>query len=679
LKVPSTPDDPANAVISGIKIIGVDAKDIEYLVHGTTVATNAVLEHKGAKVAMITTKGFKDVIEIGRQSRGWPKPNIYDFFIDKPKPLAKSEYRFEVTERVDYKGNIVVDLDKEELKIIIQKIQNSEAKQSVDLACKVGESKATSAIESVAICFLFSYANPKHELEAKNLIKKELPNLHISSSAEVVPEYREYERFSTTLLNAYTAPIMEKYLKHLKTSDANWTFKIYIMESNGGIMTLDTAIQRSVNTLLSGPAAGVIGGAFLSYLLGYKNAITFDMGGTSTDVGLIENGNPNITTEGFIGSYPVKVPMININTVGAGGGSIAWVDAGGALRVGPESAGADPGPACYAKGGENATVTDANVVLGYINPDYFLGGEMKLDKQSAIKSLKKISKEIDLDLIKTASGIIQVANSNMERAIRVISVEKGYDLRDFVLIAYGGSGGLHATALAKDLNLPIVVIPRYSGVFSAIGLLSADIKQDYSITKIQKTRDVSAKELENSFKEMENKAISKLEREGFKDVIINRSVDMRYVGQSFELNIPLSICDINQMVKDFNALHEKTYGYCADIETEIVNLRISARVKTHNIKLKKLSRTGNLESAFKYEREAYFGELLEVTVYEHSLLSSGNIINGPAIIEGVESTIVIHPEQKAKVDEYGNVVIKVSDATLNFYNNRETDYKFIID
>ncbi|MFQ6063263.1 MAG: hydantoinase/oxoprolinase family protein, partial [Methanosarcinales archaeon] len=635
LKVPSTPDDPANAVISGIKIIGVDAKDIEYLVHGTTVATNAVLEHKGAKVAMITTKGFKDVIEIGRQSRGWPKPNIYDFFIDKPKPLAKSEYRFEVTERVDYKGNIVVDLDKEELKNIISKIQYN-------------------AIESVAICFLFSYANPKHELEAKNLIKKELPNLHISSSAEVVPEYREYERFSTTLLNAYTAPIMEKYLKPLKTSDANWTFKIYIMESNGGIMTLDTAIQRSVNTLLSGPAAGVIGGAFLSYLLGYKKAITFDMGGTSTDVCLIENGNPNITTEGFIGSYPVKVPMININTVGAGGGSIAWVDAGGALRVGPESAGADPGPACYAKGGENATVTDANVVLGYINPDYFLGGEMKLDKQSAIKSLKKISKEIDLDLIKTASGIIQVANSNMERAIRVISVEKGYDLRDFVLIAYGGSGGLHATALAKDLNLPIVVIPRYSGVFSAIGLLSADIKQDYSITKIQKTRDVSAKELENSFKEMENKAISKLEREGFKEVIINRSVDMRYVGQSFELNIPFS--DINQIVKDFNALHENTYGYCADMETEIVNLRISAIVKTPKIKLKKLNKTGSLESAFKYEREAYFGECKNVPVYEHSLLSCGNIINGPAIIEQVESTIVIHPEQKAKVDEYGNVV-----------------------
>jgi len=643
LKVASTPDDPANAVISGIKIIGVAEKDIEYLVHGTTVATNAVLEHKGAKVAMITTKGFKDVIEIGRQSRGWPKPNIYDFFIDKPKPLAKCEYRFEVTERVDYKGNIVVDLDRKELKKIIQKIQDS-------------------AIESVAICFLFSYANPKHELEAKDLIKKELPNLHISSSAEVVPEYREYERFSTTLLNAYTAPIMSKYLKHLKTSDATVPVKIFLMESNGGIMTLETAIQRSVHTLLSGPAAGVIGSAFLSDLLGYKNAITFDMGGTSTDVCLIENGNPNITTEGFIGSYPVKVPMININTVGAGGGSIAWVDAGGALRVGPESAGADPGPACYAKAGENATVTDANVVLGYINPDYFLGGEMKLDMQSAIKSIKKISKEIDLDLIKTASGIIQVANSNMERAIRVISVEKGYDLRDFVLIAYGGSGGLHATALAKDLNLPIVVLPRYSGVFSAIGLLSADIKQDYSLTRIQKTKDVAEKELENSFKEMENKARSKLESEGFKEVLINRSVDMRYVGQSFELNIPLSICDINQIVKDFNALHEKTYGYCADMETEIVNLRISAIVKTPKIKLKKLNITGNLERAFKYERTAYFGELLEVPVYEHSLLSSGNIINGPAIIEQVESTIVIHPKQKARLDDYGNVVIKISDA-----------------
>lgn len=529
---------------------------------------------------------------------------------------------------MDYKGNIAVDLDKKELKNIISKIQNI-------------------AIESIAICFLFSYANPKHELQAKDLIKKEIPNLHISTSAEVLPEYREYERFSTTLLNAYTAPIMEKYLKHLK---AEIPGMLFLMESNGGIMTLETAIQRSVNTLLSGPAAGVIG---------YKNAITFDMGGTSTDVCLIENGNPNITTEGFIGSYPVKVPMININTVGAGGGSIASIDAGGALRVGPESAGADPGPACYAKGGENATVTDANVVLWYINPDYFLGGEMQLDKRNAIESIKKISKEIDLDLIKTASGIIQVANSNMQRAIRVISVEKGYDLRDFVLIAYGGSGGLHATALAKDLNLPIVVIPRYSGVFSAIGLLSADIKQDYSLTRIQKTREVDAKELETSFKEMENKAISKLEREGFKEVLINRSVDMRYVGQSFELNIPLSICDINQIVKDFNALHEKTYGYCADIETEIVNLRISAIVKTPKIKLKKLEKTGNLESAFKYERMAYFGELLDVPVYEHSLLSSGNIINGPAIIEGVESTIVIHPEQKAKVDEYGNVVIKV--------------------
>jgi len=653
-KTPSTPRNPAEGVFDGIKNFEEKTGEIEYFAHGTTVGTNAVLERKGAKTALMTTKGFKDVIEIGRQSRGWPKPKIYDFFIDKLDPLVSRNLRFEADERIDHKGDIV------------KRINVGEIEQ-------LGLALEEAGIESMAICFLFSYANNEHELRAKDIISRALPNIFISTSSEVVPEYREYERFSTTVLNAYVQPLVSGYLEDLKTRSekAGILTTIHIMQSNGGLMTIEAAKEKGVHILLSGPAGGINSAVFYGNISGYENTIALDMGGTSADISLIEKGSPKLTSEGYIGGYPAKTPMIEINTIGAGGGSIAWIDTGGALKVGPQSAGADPGPVCYDKGGREPTVTDANVVLGYINPDYFLGGKMKVDRDKAFSSVCQIGKKIGLDTLVAAYGITEIVNSNMIRAIRIVSVERGYDPRDFVLVAFGGAGPLHACRLAAELNIPKVLIPPAPGIGSAIGLLIADIKHDYSITKIQEMDKLLSSDINELWGEMEEKAISRLKKEGVssQSIMLHRSIDMRYKGQSFEITVPVSggkITEnvINEITRDFDNAHNRLYGYSCDDPIEGVNFRVSAIGKTPKITPKKLTGEGGLERALKYYRDAFFKKYdgyIETPVYERDLLSSGNVLKGPAIVEQMDSTTVIHPGQVGTVDDYGNLIIEIRE------------------
>lgn len=653
-KTPSTPRNPADGVFDGIKNFEEKTGQIAYFAHGTTVGTNAVLERKGAKTALITTKGFRDVIEIGRQSRGWPKPKIYDFFIDKPDPLVSRNLRFEVDERIDHKGDIVKSIDAEEIK------QLSLALKEADIKC-------------IAICFLFSYANNEHELEVKDIISEALPNIFISTSSEVLPEYREYERFSTTVLNSYVQPLVNGYLEDLKTRSgkAGILTAIHIMQSNGGLMTIEAAKEKSVHILLSGPAGGVDSAVFYGSISGYENIIAFDMGGTSADISLIEKGSPKLTSEGYIGGYPAKIPMIEINTIGAGGGSIAWIDTGGALKVGPQSAGAAPGPACYDKGGKEPTVTDANVVLGYINPDYFLGGKMKVDKDKAFSSVSQIGKKLGLDPLIAAYGITEIVNSNMIRAIRIISVERGYDPRDFVLVAFGGAGPLHACRLAAELNIPKVLIPPAPGISSAIGLLVADIKHDYSITRIQEMDKFLPSDINKIWAEIEEKAISRLKKEGVssQSIMLHRSIDMRYKGQSFEITVPVpggEITDnvINEITRAFDNAHNRLYGYSCDDPIEGVNFRVSAIGKTPKIRPKRLIKEGGLDGALKYRRKAFFkkyDDYIETPVYERDLLSPGNILKGPAIVEQMDSTTVIHPGQVGIVDDYGNIIIEIRE------------------
>ena len=642
-KVPST-KRPEEAVAQGLKEF--KDKDIKFFIHGTTIGTNAVLEHKGARTGMITTKGFRDIIEIGRQSRGWPKPNVYDFTIERPKPLAERHLRFEVGERINHKGEIVKRLNIKEVKKLIDEIKG---------------------LESLAICYLFSYINPIHERRTKEIILKEIPNLFISVSSEVLPEYREYERFSTTLLNAYIQPVIAKYLKslRLKMKSNRIQKKIYIMQSNGGIMTEETARERSVFTLLSGPAAGVIGANFFGKLTGHKNLISLDMGGTSADVSLIEKNRPRWTSEGYVGGYPAKIPMIEINTVGAGGGSIAWIDKGGALRVGPESAGADPGPACYGKG-ENATVTDANLVLGYLNPEYLLSGKKKIYKDRAERAVSEIGKRMNMDKVRAAYGIIEVANSNIIRAIKVISTERGYDPREFSLFCFGGAGPLHAGRIAKEMGIPTVIIPPHPGITSAIGLLVADIRHDFSLTRIERLDIIDEGFMENIWEGLEKKAIKTLKEEGVleEDIILNRSIDMRYEGQSFEINIkaPWGSKALKQILEEeFRQEHKKVYGYASNDPIEVVNFRVLAIGKTKGIKIREIGE-GRLEDALIGKRMAFFeGNFFEVPIYKRERLSRGNIIRGPAIIEQYDSTTVLNPGDEIRVDRYGNMIMKVGD------------------
>lgn len=632
-KVPSTPEKPELAIQKGLERHGGTATLFS---HGATIATNAVLERKGSKIGLITTKGFADVLKIGRQKRS----HLYTFDSTRPKPLV--DIYFEISERVSSKGEVIMSPAKEEIRAVVERLK-------------------AQGIDSVAICFLFAFLNPENEMIVRDSVLKLKNGISVSCSSEVLPEFREYERMSTTVLDAYLKRIVERYITNLEAILANKAVaQFYVMQSNGGVVKSGVMKKKPVNMLLSGPAGGVAASKFLSELVGIEHLITFDMGGTSADVSTVVNGILSWTSEGSIDGLPLKMPLVDIVTVGAGGGSIAWLDGGGALRVGPESAGAFPGPICYGLDGKDVTVTDCDLLCGFINPNYFLGGEMVLDAEKAKRGVEKFADEIGMSYEDTILGVWKVVNSNMNKAIRVVSVEKGLDVRDFSLIAFGGAGPVHAAALAKALGIPRVIVPYASGVFSAYGIMVSDVQLDYGRTKILRARGVEL-EAEEFITETMEDFTAEAKRElteqdiDFEDAMLFPSMDMRYVGQSYEINVGFK--GLEDARNRFHESHSRLYGYSMPAEdVEIVNIRL--RVIASRTKPEPPKTSGEAKGKPVEHREVLFEEGRENTpVFRREDLPAYFEHEGAAIIEGKDSTVVVLPGMRFSVDEYGDIVI----------------------
>jgi N-methylhydantoinase A/oxoprolinase/acetone carboxylase beta subunit len=626
-KVRSTPDDPSRAILTGLAELASHGTPAE-IVHGSTVATNAVLERKGARVALVATAGFEDVLRIGRQTRR----ELYNFLVPDRQPLVDPELTFGIRERLDASGAVLEALDESGLDALIATLR----------ACDV---------EAVAVCLLHSYVNPDHE--ARVAARLESAGFIVSASHRVLPEYREFERWSTTVVNAYVTPLMARYLTRLETQLAAGV-PLSIMQSNGGSISATRAKNAAVQTILSGPAAGAVGAHAVALAAGYPQIIGFDMGGTSTDVTLID-GAIGVTTESAVGDFPVRLPIIDIHTVGSGGGSIAYVDTGGALRVGPRSAGADPGPVCYGKGTE-LTTTDANLVLGRLDPDYFLGGRMTLDVERAHVVAKAFAAKLSMTETALAEGIIRVANANMERAIRVVSVQRGFDPRDFALLAFGGAGGMHACEIAETLNITTVIAPRDAGVLSALGMLLADVTKDYSQTVLKPVARVSEADLKLLFAPLLRRAEADLQAEGFEGAraLIECALDVRYTGQSYEITVPFT----SEYRAEFDRRHHQLYGYANPKRgAEVVNLRVKAIGVTQKPQLPREPLREAAAPAPLAFRSAYFGGRVQATaLYRRDDLHAGAAAAGPAIISGREATTVIPPNFKLRIDQLGNII-----------------------
>lgn len=649
-KVPSTPDNPSRAIIRGLEKICKEAEirpaNIGLLLHGTTVATNALLEGKGGPTALITTKGFRDILYIGRQNR----PDLYNFKITRNAPPVPRELILEVDERIGPGGKVIRPLNRENAVNVVTGLQ------------KMG-------IKSVAVCFLHAYANPDHERQMARLIEEFLPGIPVTLSSNILPEFREYERTSTTVINALVQPLMQAYLEHLEKDLKNLGFKggLFIMQSNGGVITAAQARRESARTVLSGPAAGVLAGKFLSRLTGRKNLITADMGGTSMDMCLIANGEPQYTTEGVIGGHPLRLPMLDIHTLGAGGGSIAWIDPGGALKVGPQSAGAVPGPACYGKGGFRPTVTDANVVLGRLSPGA-LPGDLQPDAEASRYVIEKeIARPLGMDVETAAEGIIRVVNAGMVRSMRVISVHRGHDPREFTLLAFGGAGPLHAVELARELGAPRVMIPPYPGVTSAFGMLAADVRRDYVQAFLASLAELDPVKLNELFNAMEREARRELAGEGFNPETVDfiRLADLRYSGQSYEISLEvprgnLIASDLQLLQQSFHQAHNQQYGYLRkEAPVEIVAARLVALGILPTPALKGPT-SGSPRPEAKTARPVIFhGRKTETPIYDRSRIGPGATVAGPAVIEQGDSTTLLWPGDKARCDKWGNLIIEV--------------------
>ena len=652
-KTPSTPSNQAIGVANGIDQLaarfGVAPGNIGFFSHGTTVATNTLLERKGAKCALVVTRGFRDVLEIGRQDR----PHLYDWRQQKPEPLVPRHLRFEVGERVLYTGEVAVPLDEDDVAVLIDRLRAADP-------------------DAVAVCLLHSYANPAHERAIGGAIRATLPGLTVSLSCDVVPEFKEYERMCTTTINAYVAPVMGRYLRRLQQgiADLGIDSEVHVMQSNGGTMGADTAVEKPVHTILSGPAAGVIGSVAIANQAGQPNSISVDMGGTSFDISLCYRGEARRTQDSEIERLPVKVPMVDIHTLGAGGGSIAWIDPGGALRVGPQSAGAEPGPACYGRGGSEATVTDANLALGRLNPGSFLGGRLGLDMGLARDAItRSIAGPLGMSVEEAAEGIIRVVNAGMIKGIRVVSVAKGYDPREFCLVTFGGAGPVHASELAAELDIPRVLVPIAPGVTSALGLLMADLRDDLVRTILRPSDVLEAAELNERFADMEAEAVATMEREGVAaaDVAWMRVADVRYLGQGFELQAPVGAGELDEdgvarIYEKFHQSHTQLYGYAQrDSPMEVVNLRLTALAKMPRPGLAAAPMNGsrNPGSARLVDRAVYFhNEPVDTGIYDRAGISPGDVIDGPAIIEQLDSTTLVWPGQIARVDPFRNLLLE---------------------
>jgi N-methylhydantoinase A len=651
-KLLSTPDNPARAMLAGLETISSgNLHTIQRVSHGSTVATNAILERKGAKTALITTQGFRDLLAIGRQNR----PVLYALHPQLPPPLIPRQWCYEIPERLDYSGAVLSPLDMAVLDHVLDQI-------------------AAQNIESVAVCFLYSYVNPVHEqaVRARILERGLLQEWQIALSCEVLPEFREYERASTVALDAYVRPVMSRYLQQLE-DNLPQPSSLRIMKSDGGIISARHARQQAIQTALSGPAAGVIGAFHIAKLAGFDHIITLDIGGTSTDVALCP-GAPVRRPESEIDGLPLRIRLLDIETIGAGGGSIARLDAGGALRVGPESAGADPGPMVYGRGGQQITVSDANAVLGRLDAEHFLGGTMTLDVESAKAAINDLARQMNLSLEAAAQGIINVANVNIDRALRRVSVARGYDPRDFTLVAFGGAGPLHACEVAERLEIPRVLVPRYPGVLCALGLLVADVALDYSRSVLGVVKDETPHMLQAHLEAMMAQARADLSREAIADadMIFNGMVDMRYQGQAYELTIPfipLPVPEFKEgekngaqgLVGRFHEAHEKTYGHALPgRNVEVVNLRLQAVgvVEKPMFEEEIVGAQGlvPLHDAFLGHKTGLNGEAM--ALYDRDSLAPGACVDGPALVFQLDSTVYVAPGWSARVDGWRNLVLE---------------------
>jgi len=626
-KVPSTTADQSEGVMAAIGSTGVDPARVGAVAHGTTVATNALLERRGARTALVTTEGFRDVIEIARQTR----PSLYDLTRRPPDPLVPRDLRFTIRERVDPAGE-AAPLDEAGVRAAVEELRRAD-------------------VESVAVCFLFSFLDPAHERRAGELLRSALPGVRISLSSDVLPELREYERFSTTTADAYLAPRLDGYLERLaERLRAAGLPAPLVMQSSGGVLDLEQSEARASACVLSGPAAGVVGAAYAAAASGFHNLLTFDMGGTSTDVALVVDGEAQTTTASIVAGVPIRHAMVDVHTVSAGGGSIAWADGGGALRVGPHSAGARPGPASYGLGGTDATVTDADLYLGYLADGARLGGAIVLQQTLAGDALAAVGEPLGLTPLEAALGVTTIAEAEMVRALRVISIERGFDPRDFTLVAFGGAGGMHACRLAEELEISTVLVPRAGGVLSALGLAISDLRRDYVAALVGDLDALAEADIDAAFDALEQRA-----RADQPGSTLRRFADLRYLGQSFELTVPAD--DFDDLASRFADAHRRRYGFeMHDAGVQIVGVRVTATVPVARPALAPPqhpeSRTGSTRSAH------FDGTWHDAQVLTSDNLGPGLLIEGPAIVEFPEATCVVRPGWSARVDEVGALVLE---------------------
>jgi N-methylhydantoinase A len=650
-KVPSTPKDVldgiATALTEVLTLAGAQAGDVERFIHGTTIATNAVLEQKGAVTAVLTTEGFEDVLELGRMKRS----RMYDLAMDPEVPtfLAPRRRRVGIRERLDAKGRVLVPLDDDDVRSAATKL-------------------AAQGVQAIAVCYLFSFVNPAHERRTRELIAEVAPQISVSLSSEVDPTFREYERLCVTAFDAYLGPVVKRYLAGLAETLRGLGAPAVplIMRSRGGIVSAALAAQQPVTLFLSGPAGGVIGAAFAAEGAGVRDFVSLDMGGTSNDVAVVREGRPLLAAEGAIGPYPVRTPMVDVNTIGAGGGSMAWIDAAGGLRVGPQSAGAEPGPACYARGGDNATVTDASVVLGYLNPTRFAGGSMTLDVAAAERAIAAIGRRLGVDTVAAAAGIHRVVNARMADQIRLVTIKRGYDPRQFALVVLGGAGPVHGAALAAEMGMAEVLVPEAPGVLAAFGLLAAAIEHHHARTLQARTDAADLDAVNRCLAELDASGRRRMreERVPERDVRVAYAADMRYVGQAYELEVPITAPvkseRVPAIVAAFHAVHERVYGYArAQQPVEFVNFRA-----VHTFPLPKpvvspaAREGGSLDAALIGERRTYFDGFVPTAIYERARLPLGARVPGPAIVEQTDTTTVIPPGVVALVDDAGNLRLR---------------------
>jgi N-methylhydantoinase A len=655
-KASTTPKEFAEGVIETIERAQLNVSEASFFVHGSTIIINTLTERKGARTGLITTKGFRDVLEITRANR----PDLYNMYYTKPKPFVPRQFRLEVRERMNYKGEELKSLQVADVKRALEYFRNEE-------------------IEAISVCFLHSYANPSHEKQCGEILRGLAPEIPVTLSCEITQEWREYERTNTAVLNSYVLTTAGSYLDNLerRLSQMGMGRVYHVMQSNGGTATFDMGKRAPINLVESGPVGGVIGASVIGTLIGEPNVISFDVGGTTAKTSLVEGGNPRITTEYKIewrrdyAGYPILAPTIDIVEIGAGGGSIAWVDGAGALRVGPVSAGADPGPASYGWGGDKPTVTDANVLAGRINPNYFLGGEIPLKVDLADKAMKPVADAFGISGEDAAMGVIRLADSDMVNALKLVSVRRGYDPRDFVMVAFGGGGAMHAGALTRELRVKKALIPTEPAVFSAWGMLMTDLRQDFIRTSIRRTDQVETTELTSFFADMEGQAMELMKEQHIAEdrIMFQRFADMRYMGQEHTVKVPvpggpigaLHLDDINEK---FHQLHEQAYTFRLESPLEFVNYHLIGFGTVEKPDLNRVDAHGlGLEAARKGKRRVNFDELgfHESSIYERDLLPIGESIQGPVVIEEPASTTVVFPDQRVMRDEYGFLHIENGD------------------